>query len=58
MAREAGRGTIPVTAFWAPADREVIENYENARVERCLLDLPVAPENEVMPILDRYARLI
>jgi probable F420-dependent oxidoreductase len=58
LAREAGRGPIPVTAFWAPADAAAIAALAKAGVDRCLLNLPSISESEAMPVLDRYAALI
>jgi probable F420-dependent oxidoreductase len=58
MAAEKGRGPIPVTAFGARPDAATIEEYEAAGIERCLLWLPAAPADEVMPVLERYAELV
>jgi len=58
MAQEAGRPPIPVTAFWAPPDPEVVADYEAAGVERCLFDLPSLPEDETLSVLDRFAALM
>jgi probable F420-dependent oxidoreductase len=58
MAKEAGRGHIPVTVYGAMSRSEVIEHYLESGVDRCIFWLPAAPEAEVMPLLDRYAELM
>ncbi|HET9199423.1 MAG TPA: LLM class F420-dependent oxidoreductase [Dehalococcoidia bacterium] len=58
MAAEKGRGPIPVTAFGARPDPATFEEYEAAGIERCVLWLPPAPADEVMPVLDRHAELM
>ena len=58
MAAEKGRGPIPVTAFGARPDAATIEQYEAAGIERCVLWLPPAPADEVMPVLERYTELV
>ncbi len=58
MAHQAGRAPIPVTAFWAPRDAEVVADYESAGVERCLFDLPSLPEGETFSLLDQFAALM
>jgi probable F420-dependent oxidoreductase len=59
-AEENGRDpkTISITAFAAPPERNVIDRYEAAGVERSVFFLPPADANTVMPILDQYAKLI
>lgn len=57
MAAEAGRGTIPVTIFGAPLKPEVIEQYAEAGVERIVFDLPSAPRDEVLPLLETQANV-
>ena len=60
LAEKAGRDskTISISVFWAPADRETIDAYEVIGIERAILGLPPAPRDEVMPLLDRHAKLI
>ncbi|MGH7898818.1 MAG: LLM class F420-dependent oxidoreductase [Candidatus Binatia bacterium] len=60
LAREKGRDpkSISISVFWAPPDRETIDGYEQLGVERAILALPPAGRDEVLPILDRYAKLI
>jgi probable F420-dependent oxidoreductase len=57
LAAEAGRGTIPVTIFGAPAKPEVIEQYAAAGVERVIFHLPPAPAPEVLPLLRSHAEV-
>jgi probable F420-dependent oxidoreductase len=59
-AEQAGRDpkTISVTAFAAPPERSVIDQYESAGVERSVFFLPPEAADKVMPVLDRYAKLI
>lgn len=58
LAAERGRPPIPVTVFGARPDREVIEHYATAEVERCLFVVPPKPADEVLPLLDRHAELV
>ena len=60
LAAEAGRdrGTISVSLFAAAADPETLERYEEAGVDRCIFWLPPERADEVLPRLDRYARLL
>jgi probable F420-dependent oxidoreductase len=59
-AEQAGRDpkTISITAFAAPPDARVIEQLEAAGVERSVFFLPPERVDKVMPVLDRYAKLI
>ncbi|HSD11404.1 MAG TPA: LLM class F420-dependent oxidoreductase [Candidatus Binatia bacterium] len=60
LAEKAGRDprSISVSVFWAPADRQAIDGYEAIGVERAIFPLPPAPRDQVMPILDKHAKLI
>ncbi|GAB1639991.1 LLM class F420-dependent oxidoreductase [Krasilnikovia sp. MM14-A1259] len=51
----AGRMSVPVTVFGAPADEEILGGYREAGVSRCVFPLPSASAEELMPILDWYA---
>ena len=55
LAAEAGRGKIPVTIFGAPAKPEIIEQYAEAGAEGVIFNLPSAPADEVLPILEQQA---
>jgi probable F420-dependent oxidoreductase len=59
-AEQSGRDpkTISITAFAAPPDRQVLDQFEAAGVERSVFFLPPAGADKVMPVLDQYARLI
>jgi len=60
VAEQAGRDpkSISVTAFGAPPDRSVIDQYASAGVERAVFFLPAEGADKVMPVLDQYAKLI
>jgi probable F420-dependent oxidoreductase len=56
-AAEQGRGPIPVSIFGARPEPQTIDDYLAMGVERCLLAVPSAPADEVLPLLDRYTEL-
>ena len=60
LAAEAGRdrGTISVSLFAAAPDPDALARYEEAGVDRCIFWLPPEGADEVLPRLDRYARLL
>ena len=58
LAAEAGREPVPVTVYGAQGRPEVIRQYAEIGVERCVFWTPPAPADEVLPLLDRYAELI
>lgn len=60
MAAEAGRdpATIPITVFGVAEDHDLIERYREAGVARLIFSLPPAKADEVLPVLDRCARLM
>ena len=57
-AGKAGRDpkTIELSAFWAPADAGILDEYRKAGVARAIFALPPAPRDEVLPLLDQYAK--
>jgi probable F420-dependent oxidoreductase len=57
LAADAGRGTIPVTIFGAPPRPDIIEQYAEAGVERVVFNLPPAPRDEVLPLLETQANV-
>lgn len=57
-ARDAGRGTVPVTLFAAPRDPGTLEELADAGVTRAVLSLPPLARDEVLPILDADAALL
>lgn len=60
IAAKKGRDpkTISLSAFWAPPDPAKLEELEKAGIERAIFPLPPASREEVLPIVDRYAKLI
>jgi probable F420-dependent oxidoreductase len=59
LARKAGRDpkTISVTVFGAKPDPKVVAGFAEASVDRVLFTLPNAPANDVLPALDKLAKL-
>ncbi len=60
MLTEAGRAPecCPVTIFSAPEDVDVLKRYGDLGVARVAVGLPAAKEDQVLPILDRWTRLM
>ena len=60
IAAEADRdmSTISCTVFGAKPDRETLDRYANAGIDRVLFGLPPAGRDVVLPKLDEYAKLI
>jgi probable F420-dependent oxidoreductase len=60
LAEAKGRDpkSISVSAFWAQADRAVVDGYEKLGVERVIFALPPDSREKVLPILDGYAKLV
>ncbi len=56
-AKEAGRGTIPVSVFGVPPSKEVIESYAAMGVERCLFGLRAEAADKAIPALKHYAEV-
>lgn len=59
-AARAGRDsrTISVSVFGAQPDEAVLERYRTAGVTRAILRLPSEPRDRVLPLLDRFAKLV
>lgn len=59
-AARAGRDpkTISVSVFGAAADEATLATYAGAGITRAILRLPSEPREAVLPLLDRYAKLI
>jgi probable F420-dependent oxidoreductase len=55
--RERAGRHVPVTYFGAEATDEWVEALAAAGVDRILLQLPAAPADEVLPLVERYAEL-
>tara|TARA_Y100000588_G_scaffold382626_1_gene470463 strand:- start:2266 stop:3108 length:843 start_codon:yes stop_codon:yes gene_type:complete len=58
LAEQAGRDPIPFTAFGTQPNEEAIEQMAGLGATRCIFMLPAAPSEEVLPLLDRQAKLI
>jgi probable F420-dependent oxidoreductase len=59
-AEEAGRDPrgISVTVYSATPDERAVPEYQKAGVERAVFALPPADRGTVLPLLDRYAKLV
>jgi probable F420-dependent oxidoreductase len=59
-ADEAGRdmSTLQVTLFRAPPEPQKLESFSQAGINRSLLEIPDAGRDEILPVLDKYAKLI
>ena len=59
-AKEAGRDpdSISVSVFGAGPDPDGLAKLEQAGVERAVFGLPAAPRDVVLPLLDRYAKVM
>jgi probable F420-dependent oxidoreductase len=59
MAAEAGRdpGSLPISLFRAPDDIERLRLYEKIGIDRVVFSLPAAKEDNIVPVLDRWAEL-
>jgi hypothetical protein len=49
---------VEVGVFGCPPRPEVLERYREAGVRRCVLGLPPARADVVLPVLDDFARLL
>jgi len=60
MAEEAGRDpqSLSVTLGGAPEDLDVLKRNRDLGVARMTVRLPPAKEDEILPMLDRWAKLI
>ena len=60
MMKEAGRelASCPISNFSAPEDAGTLKKYAGLGIARVCISLPAAKEDEVLPILDRWAALI
>ncbi len=60
MLQEAGRDatSFPISLFSGTEDTAVLGSYRDLGIVRCIVSLPSATEDVVLPILDRYAALM
>jgi probable F420-dependent oxidoreductase len=60
MAQEAGRDPagLPITVFGVAEDLDRLKRYRDQGIARGIVTLPAAKEDQVLPILDRWAKLI
>jgi hypothetical protein len=59
-AEGAGRNpkSISISIFGVKPDSATIDSLKEIGVDRAIFGLPAAERDEVMPLLDKYARLI
>jgi probable F420-dependent oxidoreductase len=55
LARQAGRGPIPLTAWGVRPEPQLIDHWLEVGASRCIFGLPAAGAEEVLPRLQRYA---
>lgn len=60
LAKEMGRdpAEVPITAFGAAEDAELLKRYRDLGVSRVVVSLDSEKEDTILPILDRWAALI
>jgi probable F420-dependent oxidoreductase len=60
MAAAAGRrhDEVPVTIFGVPEDLGRLQRYRDRGIARVVVSLPSAKDDEILPVLDRWAELI
>jgi probable F420-dependent oxidoreductase len=60
MAEEKGRDprTLSTSVFRAPPDKAVLKEYEEAGIDRAVLEIPDESSDEILRLLDRYAPLL
>ncbi len=58
LALEAGHAPYPITTFGTPRDPDAIATLAASGVNRCIFGLKAAPENEVLPKLDKIAHFV
>ena len=58
-ASAAGRdfSTLSISVFGAPADKAVLAEYREAGIQRAFLAIPDLTRDEILSVLDKYARL-
>jgi probable F420-dependent oxidoreductase len=60
MATEAGRdpNSLPITIFRVEENLDRLRHYRDLGVARVVISIPAAREDEVLPLLDRWAALV
>lgn len=58
MTAEAGRGSLPVTLGGAPEDLAQLQRFRELGVARVNVSLPAETADKILPVLDRWAKLI
>jgi probable F420-dependent oxidoreductase len=60
MLAEAGRdpATCPVSVIGPPEDLDRLKRYRDLGIARVVVTVPVAQHDEMLPVLDRWAKLI
>ncbi len=60
MAQTAGRDprTLSTSVFRAPADKAALKEYQEAGIDRAVLEIPDASRDEILRILDSYVPLL
>ena len=60
VAAKAGRPSagLSITVFRAPTDAAALAKFSAAGIDRVLFDVPDKPRDQVLPLLDQYAKLI
>jgi len=58
LAAEAGRDPIPFTGYGIEPNEEAVEQMIKLGATRCILNLPAAGADEVLPLLDKQAKLV
>lgn len=57
LAREKGRGPIPVSVFGVRPEAALVEGFKALGVHRLIFSVPAAPRETVLPVLDQCAEL-
>ena len=59
-ASAAGRdfSTLSISVFGAPADKAVLGEYRELGIQCAVLAIPDSSRDEIMGVLDNYARLV
>jgi hypothetical protein len=60
MLAEAGRdpATCPVWVISPPEDLDLLKRYRDLGIARVVVTVPVTKQDEMLPVLDRWATLI